>query len=141
MEWNIACPKPMLLLLLCHPQLCPLCSNTPSSREHAALCPMFFGVKAVLAKSFARIHRDNLINYAVLPLAFSDEADYDALDPEDQLEMSDVRQRLEDGATRIPVYNRTKQTTFETTLELTDRERQIVLAGGLLRYVGKESGR
>ena len=67
-------------------------------------------------------------------------ADYDALDPEDQLEMSDMRQRLEDGATRIPVYNRTKQTTFETTLELTDRERQIVLAGGLLRYVGKESG-
>jgi predicted aconitate hydratase len=112
-----------------------------SSREHAALCPMFFGVKAVLAKSFARIHRDNLINYAVLPLAFSDEADYDALAPEDQLEMRDLRQRLEDGATRIPVYNRTKQTTFETTLELTDRERQIVLAGGLLRYVGKESGR
>jgi aconitate hydratase len=112
-----------------------------SSREHAALCPMFFGVKAILAKSFARIHRDNLINYAVLPLAFSDVTDYDALDPEDELEMSDVRQRLEDGATRIPVYNRTKQTTFETTLELTDRERQIVLAGGLLRYVGKESGR
>jgi len=111
-----------------------------SSREHAALCPMFFGVKAVLAKSFARIHRDNLINYAVLPLAFNDETDYDALDPEDQLEISDVRQRLEDGATRIPVYNRTKQTTFETTLELTDRERHIVLAGGLLRYVGKESG-
>jgi aconitate hydratase len=109
-----------------------------SSREHAALCPMFFGVKAVLAKSFARIHRDNLINYAVLPLAFSDEGDYDTLDPEDQLEITELRQRLEDGATRIPVYNRTKQTTFETALELTDRERQIVLAGGLLRYVGKE---
>ena len=51
---------------------------------------MFFGVKAVLAKSFARIHRDNLINYAVLPLAFSDAADYDALDPEDQLEITRV---------------------------------------------------
>jgi aconitate hydratase len=111
-----------------------------SSREHAALCPMFFGVKAILAQSFARIHRDNLINYAVLPLAFSDATDYDTLDPEDQLEISDVRQRLEDGATRLPVYNRTKQTTFETTLELTDRERRTVLAGGLLRYVGKESG-
>ena len=111
-----------------------------SSREHAALCPMFFGVKAVLAKSFARIHRDNLLNYAVLPLAFINEADYDTLDPEDQLEIRDVRQRLEDGATRIPVYNRTKKTTIETALELTDRERQIVLAGGLLRYVGKESG-
>ena len=112
-----------------------------SSREHAALCPMFFGVQAILAKSFARIHRDNLINYAVLPLAFSDADDYDTLDPEDQLEISDLRQRLEDGATRIPVYNRTKQTTFETSLELTARERQIVLAGGLLRYVGKERGR
>jgi aconitate hydratase len=111
-----------------------------SSREHAALCPMFFGVQAILAKSFARIHRDNLINYAVLPLAFTDEVDYDTLDPEDQLEISDVRQRIEDGATRIPVYNRTKQTTFETSLELTTRERQIVLAGGLLRHVGKESG-
>ncbi len=111
-----------------------------SSREHAALCPMFFGVKAVLAKSFARIHRDNLLNYAVLPLAFLNEADYDTLDPEDQLEIRDLRQRLEDGATRIPVYNRTKKTTIETALELTARERQIVLAGGLLRYVGKESG-
>ena len=112
-----------------------------SSREHAALCPMFFGVQAILAKSFARIHRDNLINYAVLPLAFTDAVDYDTLDLEDQLEISDLRQRLEDGATRIPVYNRTKQTTFETSLELTARERQIVLAGGLLRYVGKERGR
>jgi aconitate hydratase len=96
-------------------------------------------VKAVLAQSFARIHRDNLLNYAVLPLAFINEADYDALDPEDQLEIRDLRQRLEDGATRIPVYNRTKKTTIETSLELTARERQIVLAGGLLRYVGKES--
>lgn len=110
-----------------------------SSREHAALCPMFFGVKAILAKSFARIHRDNLINYAVLPLAFTDEADYDAFDPEDQLEISELRQRLEDGATRIPVFNRTKQRTFETALELTARERQIILDGGLLRHVGKEN--
>ena len=111
-----------------------------SSREHAAMCPMFFGVKAVLAKSFARIHRNNLLNYAVLPLVFLNEADYDTLDPEDQLEICDVRQRLEDGEGRIPVYNRTKKITIETSLELTARERQIVLAGGLLRYVGKESG-
>jgi len=98
------------------------------------------GVKAVLAKSFARIHRNNLLNYAVLPLVFLNEADYDTLDPEDQLEICDVRQRLEDGEGRIPVYNRTKKITIETALELTARERQIVLAGGLLRYVGKESG-
>lgn len=110
-----------------------------SSREHAALCPMFFGVKAILAQSFARIHRDNLVNYAVLPLAFINETDYDTLDPEDELEIRDLRERLEDGATRIPVYNRTKKTTIETLLALTARERQIVLSGGLLRYVGKES--
>ncbi|MGE3538544.1 MAG: aconitate hydratase [Candidatus Tectimicrobiota bacterium] len=111
-----------------------------SSREHAAMCPMYLGVKAILAKSFARIHRDNLVNYAVLPLAFVDEADYEALDPADELEIHDLRARLEDGATRIPVYNRTKQTTIETSLELTARQRQIMLSGGLLRYVGKESG-
>lgn len=111
-----------------------------SSREHAAMCPMYVGVKAILAKSFARIHRDNLVNYAVLPLAFVNEADYDALEPDDELEIRELRERLEDGATRIPVYNRTKQTTIETSLELTARQRQIVLSGGLLRYVGKESG-
>ena len=71
---------------------------------------------------------------------FVNEADYDTLDPEDELEIRDLRERLEDGATRIPVYNRTKKTTIETSLELTARERQIVLSGGLLRYVGKESG-
>lgn len=111
-----------------------------SSREHAAMCPMYMGVKAILAKSFARIHRDNLVNYAVLPLAFINEADYDGLDPEDELEIHELRERLEDGATRIPVYNRTKQRTIETSLELTARQRQIMLSGGLLRYVGKESG-
>lgn len=108
-----------------------------SSREHAALCPMFFGVKAVLAKSFARIHRDNLLNYAVLPLTLRNEEDYDAIEPGDELDIEHLRARLLDGATRIPVHNRTKQTTFETELQLTDRERQIVLAGGLLRFAGK----
>lgn len=110
-----------------------------SSREHAALCPMFFGVKAILAKSFARIHRDNLINYAVVPLAFVNEADYDSISPGDELEIPEIRQLLEAGATRIPVRNHTKQTTLDTTLSLTARERQILLAGGLLRFVGKES--
>jgi aconitate hydratase len=110
-----------------------------SSREHAAICPMYFGVKAILAKSFARIHRDNLLNYAVLPLTFVHEADYDALDAEDQLELCDVRQRLADGVSTLMVQNRTKQTTIETSVELTLRQRQILLAGGLLRYVGKEN--
>ena len=109
-----------------------------SSREHAALCPMYFGVKAIIAKSFARIHRANLMNYAVLPLTLVDEDDYDHLDPEDHLEIPDVRQRLLDGAEHVPVHNRTQQCVIETYLPLTDRERQIVLAGGLLRFAGKE---
>jgi aconitate hydratase len=110
-----------------------------SSREHAAICPMYFGIKAILAKSFARIHRDNLLNYAVLPLTFVHEADYDALDPNDALDIGEVRQGLEDGAATLLVHNHTKQTTIETSMELTLRQRQILLAGGLLRYVGKET--
>jgi aconitate hydratase len=110
-----------------------------SSREHAAMCPMYFGIKAILAKSFARIHRDNLLNYAVLPLTFVHEEDYDTLDPNDALDIGEVRQHLEDGATILVVHNHTKQTTIETSMELTPRQRQILLAGGLLRYVGKET--
>jgi aconitate hydratase len=110
-----------------------------SSREHAAMCPMYFGVQAIVAQSFARIHGDNLINYAVLPLTFVHAADYAALVPEQRLEVRDLRRRLMDGATIIPVYNLTTQTTIETVLEVTARQRQILLAGGLLRYVGKGS--
>jgi aconitate hydratase len=110
-----------------------------SSREHAAMCPMYFGVKAILARSFARIHRDNLINFAVLPLTFVQEGDYDTLHPEHRLEIQHLRQLLMDGATLIPVHNHTTQTTIHTSLEISPRQRQILLAGGLLRFVGKES--
>jgi hypothetical protein len=67
------------------------------------------------------------------------EEDYERLDVNDRLEIRDVRQLIADGATRIPVYNHTQQTTIETAIQLTARERQIVLSGGLLRFVGKES--
>lgn len=110
-----------------------------SSREHAALSPMYFGIKAILAKSFARIHRDNLINYAVLPLVFVDETAYEGLDPEHGLEISGLRRSLADGVTTISVHNVTTRKTFETFLEVSPRQRQILLAGGLLQYVGKES--
>ena len=99
---------------------------------------MYFGVKAIIAKSFARIHRANLMNYAVLPLTLVDEDDHGRLDPEDRLEIPDVRQRLLDGAEHIPVHNRTQRHIIDTCLPLTDRERQVVLAGGLLRFAGKE---
>jgi aconitate hydratase len=110
-----------------------------SSREHAALCPMYFGVKAILAQSFARIHRDNLINYAVLPLAFVHAEDYESIDPDDELEIQEVRDCLEAGATTLMVQNLTKHSTIETSIEITPRQRQILLAGGLLRYAGKEN--
>lgn len=110
-----------------------------SSREHAALCPMYFGVKAILAQSFARIHRDNLINYAVLPLAFVHAEDYESIDPDDELEIQEVRDCLEAGATTLMVQNLTKHSTIETSIDITPRQRQILLAGGLLRYAGKEN--
>lgn len=110
-----------------------------SSREHAALCPMYFGVKAILAQSFARIHRDNLINYAVLPLTFVHAEDYRSVDPDDELEIQEVRDCLEAGSTTLMVQNLTKHRPIETSIEITPRQRQILLAGGLLRYVGKEN--
>jgi aconitate hydratase len=111
-----------------------------SSREHAAMCPMYFGVQAILARSFARIHRDNLINFAVLPLTFVREADYEAVAPEHRLEIRHLRRLLTDGVSIIPVHNLTTQTSIETSLEVSPRQRQILLAGGLLRFVGKEGG-
>lgn len=110
-----------------------------SSREHAALCPMYFGVKAILAQSFARIHRDNLINYAVLPLTFVHAEDYGSIDPDDELEIQEVRDCLEAGSTTLMVQNLTKHRPIETSIEITSRQRQILLAGGLLRYAGKEN--
>lgn len=108
-----------------------------SSREHAAMCPMYLGVKAVLAKSMERIHRANLINFGIVPLIFANPADYDTLNPGDRVEIDDIRQQLLSGATRLTVRNATSQTTFEVECDLTDRERKIVAAGGLLNYTSK----
>jgi aconitate hydratase len=108
-----------------------------SSREHAAMCPMYLGVKAILAKSFARIHHDNLVNFGVVPLTFADEADYDAVEPEDRLEIRDIRRLVRQGAGTVAVHNVSKGTTIVTRLNLLPRLRQILLAGGLLNYVGR----
>jgi aconitate hydratase len=108
-----------------------------SSREHAAMCPMYLGVKAILAKSFARIHHDNLINFGVLPLTFAHEADYDAIELGDELEIRDVGRQVRDGAGTLAVVNISKGATVTTHVNLSPRLRHILLAGGLLNFVGQ----
>jgi aconitate hydratase len=105
-----------------------------SSREHAALCPMFLGVKAVIAKSFERIHSANLINFGIIPLTFKTETDYDQIDSGDELEIPDVRKVLTENKPMV-VKNITKGKHFEVNYELSERQRNILLAGGMLSYI------
>jgi len=107
-----------------------------SSREHAALCPMYLGVKAVLAKSLERIHTDNLINFGIIPLTFEQESDYDHLEQGDELEISGIRQLLESGRPLL-VKNKTRGTEFEVGYSLSDRQKRTILAGGTLALMGK----
>jgi aconitate hydratase len=100
-----------------------------SSREHAALCPMYLGVSAVIAKSFERIHASNLINFGILPLTFYVESDYDKIDQGDELEIVDIR-KIITGNGKLLVRNKTKRTSFYVTCILSARQKQIILAGG-----------
>ncbi len=102
-----------------------------SSREHAALVPLYLGVKAVVAKSFARIHAANLINSGILPLTFENEADYDRIDQGDELEIPGIRQNVTDG-TPMVLVNKTKNIQIPLTTVFTDRQKTMILAGGLL---------
>ncbi len=104
-----------------------------SSREHAALAPLHLGIKAVAVKSFARIHRSNLINAGILPLTFKNEADYDKINQMDDLVIENVRAAIENGW-EIVVENKTTGDKIPCTCELSERAKQIVLAGGLLSY-------
>jgi len=108
-----------------------------SSREHAAMCPMYLGVKAILTKSFARIHHDNLVNFGVVPLTFAHEADYDAIEPGDVLEIGDISAHVREGASTLDIVNISQGTTITTHLNLLPRLRRILLAGGLLNFVGQ----
>ena len=110
-----------------------------SSREHAALAPLYLGVKAVLVKSFARIHRSNLINAGILPLTFVNENDYNNIDLGDELVLTDVKKLIENGED-VVVENKTKGTKIMAKCELTDRTKAIILAGGLLDFTKKENG-
>ena len=104
-----------------------------SSREHAAICPMYLGVKVVIAKSFERIHATNLVNFGIIPLVFKNAEDYDAIDQEDRLEIANLHKILKKGG-GIVIRNTTKGRDFETTYSLTERQRNILLAGGALNY-------
>jgi aconitate hydratase len=102
-----------------------------SSREHAAICPMYLGVRAVIAKSFERIHAANLINFGILPLTFQNESDYDKVDQGDDLEISHIRKIVSAGE-NVTIQNKTKGNSFYVTCNLSARQKQIVLAGGAL---------
>jgi aconitate hydratase len=105
-----------------------------SSREHAALCPMFLGVKAVIAKSFERIHSANLINFGIIPLTFKTEADYGGIDSGDEIQIPNIREVISKNEPLI-VENLTKGKNFEVNYELSERQRNILLAGGMLSYI------
>jgi len=104
-----------------------------SSREHAALAPMYLGVKSVIAKSFARIHRANLVNFGIMPLTFENEQDYTIFDQGDAIELPDIKSKLKSGG-KIMVKNLTKNREVMVAHALTSREIDILCAGGLLNY-------
>ena len=108
-----------------------------SSREHAALVPMYLGVRCVIAKSFARIHAANLINAGILPLTFQNPEDYDAVAQGHRLTMEQVEQALRAGEGEV--LNQTTGRSFPVRCDLTPRQQAIVLVGGLLNYT-KEGG-
>ena len=105
-----------------------------SSREHAALAPLYLGVKAVLAKSFARIHRANLINNGILPLTFADAADYDAVSEGDEIVIAEAPAQIAAAAEGAAVTASIAGREVELRLDITPRQRDILLAGGLLNY-------
>lgn len=110
-----------------------------SSREHAALCPMYLGVKAVIAKSLERIHTANLINFGIIPLTFKHEKDYNAIEQGDKLEIPNIRTIIKKGGAVI-VKNKTKGTQFEVDYSLSDRQKEIILAGGTLAFMKAQAG-
>jgi aconitate hydratase len=106
-----------------------------SSREHAAMAPMYLGVKAVIAKSFARIHSANLANFGIVPLILANPDEYALVDQDDALEIAKLASELATGQDRFEVRNQTKDRVFTVRFELGDRDRRVLLAGGLLNYV------
>jgi len=107
-----------------------------SSREHAALCPMYLGVRVVLAKSIERIHKANLINFCILPIEFAEQADYEKIKTDDELVIENLLEAI-GGKDEIKIINKTSSIEFTGKLRLSDRDREILLSAGLLNYTRK----
>ncbi len=105
-----------------------------SSREHAALVPLYLGIKAVVAKSFARIHVANLVNAGIIPLTFANPADYNDIDFMDELELSNIRQAVQAGAKAVTLLNKTNGHTYQLNTGFSNRSAEMLLCGGLLNY-------
>lgn len=110
-----------------------------SSREHAAICPSHLGVRAVITRSFERIHSANLINFGIVPLLFASEEDYGRIDQGDRIEIPGIREAITKGST-VKVRNATKGFEFEAKHTLTERQVEILLAGGRLAYTKEKGG-
>ena len=110
-----------------------------SSREHAALVPLYLGIKAVIAKSFARIHCANLINAGIMPFTFANPDDYDKIDTDDTLALPEIRRRIENGEA-VVLENLTKGEKYELAYDYSERQTAMILDGGLLNYT-KKSGK
>jgi aconitate hydratase len=102
-----------------------------SSREHAAMAPRYLGVHAVLAKSYARIHWQNLVNFGIIPLTFVDRNDYSKIDQDDVLSIPNIRELIEKGG-EIVVHNKTKNQTYVMNHSLSHRQIETILAGGII---------
>ena len=107
-----------------------------SSREHAALCPMFLGVKAIIAKSVERIHAANLVNFGIISLSFKNMVDYDKIAQGDEIEIPDLKKRLQNSEP-VVLVDKTKNLEIELTYNLSQRQKDILFAGGLLPYTVK----
>ncbi|MBP3328604.1 MAG: aconitate hydratase, partial [Clostridia bacterium] len=109
-----------------------------SSREHAALVPLYLGIKAVITKSFARIHCANLVNAGIIPFTFKNSEDYDKISVNDELCLPEIRDVISNGKTAV-LKNKTTGEEYELDYQLSERQVQIILAGGLLDYTRENS--
>ena len=108
-----------------------------SSREHAALVPLYLGVRVEIAKSFARIHVANLVNAGIMPLTFADPSDYDKLEQGDELAVTGIMEGLDSG--KITLVDKTKDISCELKCSFTERQKDMLMAGGLLNYIAAQA--